>query len=231
MRRPAGLRTVLVLGLVALAVLAAALTTPWRVDLDGRIPEPRVTVISPSQQAFTPAALQPEDEGRGSDAEWLLLVLAVVVALLLVLAGVLVARRLRHLTRETDEHDPDTLGPDATVADRPEGTVDLPALQDAITRALALLDQHPQPRDAVVAAWVAVEEEAARQGTDRDPAQTPTEFATTLLDRTPAPRDAVGRLRDLYHLARFTRRPVTPEQAHAARQALTEIARSLDETP
>ncbi|MCF4120841.1 DUF4129 domain-containing protein [Antribacter sp. KLBMP9083] len=228
MRLPASVRTGAALLLVALVVVAAAVTSPWRFQIDGAVPVPSISLGAPGA-SFSPA---PEgEEGRqdpGTGIEWLSLVLGVLAVVLLALVGVAIARRLNALNRDSTKLEPDDLDTGDTILDTPDDAVDLPALQDAVTRALLFMDTHPAPRNAVVAAWVALEEEAARQGTDRDPAQTPTEFAGVLLDRTPAPADAVGRLRDLYHLARFTSRPVTPDQAAGARQALADIASALE---
>lgn len=229
MRLPASARTGAALLLVALVVVAAAVASPWRFQIDGSVPAPSISLEASPGASFSPG---PEgEEGRqdpGTGIEWLSLVLGVLAIVLLALVGVAIARRLNALNRDSRDLEPDDLDTGGTVLDTPDDAVDLPALQDAVTRALRRLDSDPAPRDAVVAAWVALEEEAARQGTDRDPAQTPTEFASVLLDRTPAPADAVGRLRDLYHLARFTSRPVTPDQAAGARQALADIARALE---
>jgi hypothetical protein len=80
----------------------------------------------------------------------------------------------------------------------------------------------------VIAAWVALEDEAAFQGAARDPAQTPTEFTTALLAHTPAPAEAVATLRGLYHRARFTSRPIGADDVRRAREALTAIAEAID---
>jgi hypothetical protein len=86
-----------------------------------------------------------------------------------------------------------------------------------VEKALQEFTAHPQrpPRDAVIAAWLALEATEPRQ-----PHQTPTEFTNGL------GVDAVV-LRDLYQRARFGHEDVTHEQAEEARQELDRIVGEL----
>jgi hypothetical protein len=213
--------------LVTVVVLGAATATPWTLS-PPQLPTPeltRPTVQQPS--AATSPAPQPVQQPDQIDSRWIILVIATLLALLIAALITLAVRKLLDLHREPVDTDPDHLAAGRSTAALGDD-VDLPELQDAVTRALAHLDGHPRPRDAVVAAWVALEEAAARAGTRRDPAQTPTEFTGTVLAATPAPADAVTRLRTLYQRARFTDRPVDNTSVDQARTALAEIARSLD---
>ena len=86
-----------------------------------------------------------------------------------------------------------------------------------VTKALQEFTEHPQrpPRDAVIAAWLALE--AAEQ---RLPHQTPTEFTERL------GVDAVV-LKNLYQRARFGHEEVTAQQAGEAKEELDRIIREL----
>ncbi|WP_439663196.1 DUF4129 domain-containing protein [Lentzea sp. HUAS TT2] len=86
-----------------------------------------------------------------------------------------------------------------------------------VEKALQQFTQHPNrpPRDAVIAAWVALEATE-----ERLPHQTPTEFTEKL------GVDAVV-LKDLYQRARFGHEDVTPAQAQQAQQELSRIVREL----
>ncbi|GAA1985557.1 hypothetical protein GCM10009718_23630 [Isoptericola halotolerans] len=218
--------------LTATVLLGAATATPWRLTLPaplleialGEAPEPVVPPPPPPGPPDDPTARDPDDT--------LLTVLAVlgVVALVLLLwvAARKVLAALRSTTPAPAPPEPDTLDPGTDLATDAEPTMPLPELVDAVTRALALLDAADGPRDAVVAAWVALEDAAAEHGTARDPAQTPTEFTAQVLAATAAPPDHVTALRHLYQRARFTTRPTAPEDVASARDALVHIARSLD---
>ena len=87
--------------------------------------------------------------------------------------------------------------------------------------------EHRQARDAVVAAWLALEQAAARGGTRRDPAQTPTEFTVALLRRHAADEAATAELLALYHRARFGSAPLPEDAAPRAAAALETIAADL----
>lgn len=83
------------------------------------------------------------------------------------------------------------------------------------------------PSDAVIAAWLRLEQAAAESGLVRAPHQTPTEFTTALLGEhlgVRGDRGAVDRLRGLYQRARFgSSGSVTEADADAAHDALGAI--------
>lgn len=222
-------RLTITLLLVTVVVLGAATAAPWRFS-PPHLPTPELTMLQqqtpPSPTATPSPAPQPADE-PAHDNRWIALITAVLLGLLFAALLTLAARKLLTILRGQIDTTPDDLT-GGTGTTTPDDAVDLPELQDAVTRALAHLDGHARPRDAVVAAWVALEEAAARAGAHRDPAQTPTEFTGTVLANTPAPPAAVARLRTLYQRARFTDRPIDRTAVTQARTALADIARSLD---
>ncbi|WP_402465467.1 DUF4129 domain-containing protein [Isoptericola aurantiacus] len=218
-------------GLVGLAVLGAAAATPWTVHLpDALLDSADLTPPAATQPPVAPSPA-PQDTSSGQDHDVLLTALLALAALALALLLWYGGRRLVTALRDAPPPppDPDHLdaGEAAPGTDAP--VVPLPELTDAVTRALAHLEDAPTPDDAVVAAWIALEEVAAEHGTRRHPAQTPTEFTQDVLGRTPAPPDATATLRTLYQQARFTGHPTRPAQVEAARAALTGIARALED--
>ncbi|NNU26272.1 DUF4129 domain-containing protein [Isoptericola sediminis] len=233
MNRPhPGGRPLLLTGLATLVVLGAATATPWQVRMptalaglggldlpDGPTPS---AVPSPVEDLQT---TEPDDS--------LLTVLLLVGAAVAFLLLALVARRVLTMLQAAPPapQDPDQPAAGAALAGTEAPSVPLPALDDAVTRALGRLDDARTPHDAVVAAWVALEDAAAEHGTPRDPAQTPTEYTQDLLARTPAPPAEVTTLRRLYQQARFADHPTTDAQVGDARAALTRIARRLATAP
>lgn len=222
-------RLTITLLLVTVVVLGAATAGPWRFS-PPHLPTPELSMPQqqppPSPDVSASPQPQPLDEPT-RDPRWLALITTVLLALLFAALLGLAARKLLTILRGQIDTTPDNLTGGTGTA-TPDDAVDLPELQDAVTRALAHLDGHARPRDAVVAAWVALEEAAARAGAHRDPAQTPTEFTGTVLAKTPAPPTAVAHLRTLYQRARFTDRPIDRTAVAQARTALADIARSLD---
>jgi hypothetical protein len=152
---------------------------------------------------------------------WTITILVAVVVLVLVVR--IAARIIRALRAETiiDAPKVDSLanGRGISVA-----TLTDEELDDAVTRSLRRLDAAAHPGDAIVEAWLALEESAADKGIDRDPASTPTEFTLEVLDRTAAPPEAVRRLLHLYHEARFSHRVITVADVAVARESLLAIA-------
>lgn len=79
--------------------------------------------------------------------------------------------------------------------------------------------QEGDPRNGVVACWVALEDAAERGGLPREPAETSAEFTARVLRAWSVPPEVVRTLAELYREARFSRHPVTEamrEQAVAA---------------
>ncbi|MFC7878438.1 DUF4129 domain-containing protein [Isoptericola sp. NPDC057391] len=218
--------------LALLVVLGAATATPWQLRV------PRFAVPDPPAsdpvQPQRPDEIVPADQPPPSDdvVTWIVVALSVAGAALVAVLLWLLARRVVRALATPEDDDGDDLAPGhATTA--PAADLPLPELQDAVATALTRIDGAATPHDAVVAAWVALEDAAARHGTRRDPAQTPTEFTTRLLtgnrdDGRTVPAPDVDTLRRLYQQARFTDRPVHPDAVDAARTALAHIARALD---
>lgn len=220
-------RALLVAVLVALVLLGAATATPWQLSL----PE-AVLPASPTddpEPVRTPGPVGALEEQPTPDAFTVIaVVLAVAGALVILALLVLLGRRaLARLAAPTEESG-DTVPVGAGLAAETTAAIPLADLQDAVRRALRHVDDAASPHDAVVAAWVALEDAADTHGTTRDPAETPTEFTSRLLAATPAPAASVAQLRALYAEARFTRRPVAPDQVTRARDALRTVARALD---
>jgi hypothetical protein len=220
-----------VVAAIALAVLGAAFATPWIVTLN--LPSwghPNAPMPSMPPITVAPQERTTDDRALGQTLE---MVGAVLVGLLLAALVALAVYRLLRRLRAAWRPDESEVEPGVMEADVPSEavSVDLASLATALARARAHLEGHAEPSDAVVAAWVALEDEAALQGTARQPFQTATEFTSVLLQHSPAPPDAVATLRELYHRARFTSRPVTAKDVLRARDALDRITQAIDASP
>ncbi|WP_375426369.1 DUF4129 domain-containing protein [uncultured Friedmanniella sp.] len=210
----------LVLGVGLVAVLAAGTSSRWsisdRFNLFGTQPSypPPSQPPLPSVAPGTPAPLR-DSGGWLLPALWVLLLVAVVVAAFVVWR--LVPRRARKTKGST------VLG--AHVLGQPSAEA-APAVQQGLGAAQHLLDTVNDPTDAVLAAWVALEQAAVRSGHPRRPADTPTEFTVEVLSATQADRAAVTTLLALYHRARFSDSGVGPAAVLEARRCLDALARS-----
>lgn len=160
----------------------------------------------------TPAARPAPSEGSTSgvvDPDVLLLVALFVVALLI---GLLV-RWL--LTREDGS---------STAIDTEDA---LDALVEATATDPARLRTAGEPRNAVVACWVALEDGVARAGLERSPAETSVDLTTRVLARWQVDPQATATLAALYREARFSRHPVTEQERDQAVAALERINADL----
>ena len=83
------------------------------------------------------------------------------------------------------------------------------------------------PGDAVVLAWLMLEQAAADSGLVRQPHQTPTEFTSAVLAQLRVDAGALDRLRRLYQRARFSGHQVTEDDVQAAQDALHRVIDDL----
>lgn len=83
------------------------------------------------------------------------------------------------------------------------------------------------PRNAVVACWVALEDAVYRSGLDPDPSRTASELTGKVLTRWEVDPTAIRALSAAYREARFSRHPVTEDQRRAAVDALERIHHDL----
>ncbi len=98
------------------------------------------------------------------------------------------------------------------------------ALLTGIELALHELDEDRDPADAVVRAWLGLQETAEESGIQRrGPAETPTEFATRVLSSAFADDRALRTLLRLYLRTRFGDHPVTPADVAEVRAALRQL--------
>lgn len=213
--------------LLAVAVTASALAGPWRpaarVSPDERRPPPTPAATPRSDPTLT--ALE-EMDVRPWDLTvlWLTLGALLSLAVLVLVLRYLVGRRLRGSSEPPDDLVP--LAADTAAAD--SGPLpDLPTLRAGVADAGAELGSAEDPVDAVIAAWVALEEAADRSGVVRHPAWTPTEFTVTVLDRTPADRASTRTLLDLYLRARFGHEAMSQDDVAAARRSVARLAEDL----
>ena len=207
--------------LVLLAVVAAGFRGTWSADPapvgtpgPGPAPPP-VPVETASVDLGDPPPVQ---EATPLEAPaWLE---GAVTALAVALLVGLVVLGVRWLLTQRRARRTGTLAlgdPGAVSAATDTVPAELPDLEPALERAARALRQPGAPADAIVAAWVALEETAASSGTARAPAQTPTEFTTALLARTSADPAALATLRRTYLAARFgTTLPTGPDVVAAA---------------
>ena len=101
------------------------------------------------------------------------------------------------------------------------------ALLEVVDEGLDDLDDVPEPRAAIIAAYRRFERAAARSRVRRAPWQTAGEFMREAQRHLPIPALAVERLTRLFELARFSDHPVRGSDRDLARACLEEIRAAL----
>lgn len=143
------------------------------------------------------------------------------IALLVVIARALVRawlnRRLRVRDGDATASDVDPL------AASPESSLATRAIRRGIAGALRVIDEPRPPSDAIVAAWIGLEESAADAGVRRSVSETPGEFALRIISRRPGIADEAAALLRLYERVRFGTYAATENDRVAARAALRRI--------
>lgn len=94
-----------------------------------------------------------------------------------------------------------------------------------------LADDDADPRLAVIACWIRLEQAAERAGTPRTTADTPSDLVYRLLAGHWVDRDALDVLADLYRQARYAPRTVDGRMRDRARSALHRIRAELERRP
>ncbi|WP_153396987.1 DUF4129 domain-containing protein [Ornithinicoccus halotolerans] len=205
-------------GLGALVLLwAAGSDTPLLSFPDSTVdppgPEDEAPVSAPPQPRPTGAEQEPQPDRRPGLPWDVLLALLVT----LVVLGLLVRVILRLLGDRGQEPQEEQDGLEELEA--------LVAATSAQQRARAAAEE--DPRNAVVACWVALEDAAASSGLPRGPAETSMEFTSRVLTRWQVRQEPLTELARLYREARFSRHPVTEEQRERALATLALIHEDL----
>ncbi|MEO3742149.1 DUF4129 domain-containing protein [Plantactinospora sp. B5E13] len=214
-----------VVGLLALAAFAAAHSS---VGFQRVTPPADVmpTLRQPAVPTEVPGTPQPSAEpGGGYLPAWLQtagLVLCGVVAAVLV--GALLWALVRDLLRRRiTVARAGRAGPRRSAAQTAEEVV---AALDA--GLVDLSDTDTDPRRAVIACWVRLEQAAAAAGVERRPGDTPTDLVTRLLrGGRPVSADVLGAFAEVYRQARYATHTVDERMRGQARSALQRLRTEL----
>ncbi|MHA7986478.1 DUF4129 domain-containing protein [Rathayibacter sp. CAU 1779] len=215
--------------LCLLAVGAVLIAGPVRIGAPPWIPPTeRPAHIAPTAAPHASAPVNPQQTHSSvvaTVAPKVLIILAIIAALLI---AYLVWRRLRGRgLRVTHETASGAVAFAETPAEEElEESDPAPAVARGIARALELVDEPREPGDAIVAAWLGLQEAAADSGVRRRPSETPAEYTARIISRIGADDAAATRLLRLYQGVRFGAHPATATDVDTARACLLALRAS-----
>ncbi|GIH12099.1 DUF4129 domain-containing protein [Rugosimonospora africana] len=217
-----------VAGLLAAVAIAAALSTPQIT----RVPvPPQRGADKQALPSFGPTPPQHFQNGAGVQHDTQLpswagaLVSGVCVALVAAVVGLIIWMVLRErvVTRK---------GRLPVEQERAVPAADRETVLAAVDAGLSdLSDLDADPRRAVIACWVRLEEAAASAGTPRQPGDSPTDLVLRLLAAHQVSSQVLYPLADLYRLARYATHTVDSGMRDRARSALGHLRAELSSEP
>lgn len=212
-----------VLALLFVTSLAATRSKP---QLDDLYQEPEVVAASEVPQPSVSASVAPERPKAASGLpDWVgmvaMVTLAVVaLAFVVFLISALVRDQVKRRARRAGR------GLGRKGRRRPGDTTDdLVAALDAGLEELSDADR--DPRRAVIACWVRLEQAAAAAGTPRHPGDSPTDLVGRLLAEQQVDARVLAALLEVYRQARYATHTVDDQMRRQAREALQRLRADL----
>lgn len=193
------------------------------------VPQPQATRTAESTPEPTataePLPRLPADSDPGAVRTVILVLLTLAAVALLALLFATVVRALRRAWENRELEVREGAMPAAASAGVAvvEAQPDAAVIQRGIAAALRRIDERAEAGDAIIAAWVGVEEAAADSGVVRGVSETPGEFAVRIIARRSAIDDDARRLLALYERVRFGGYLATEADRTDARHLLERI--------
>lgn len=206
--------------MIAAAVQGAPTITPF--DTQPVNDSPPAVPLPTSLPSGTPAP-QPVNDVVSAVLGIVLLILGglIVIALGIFLMRALIRTWLnRPLARRSGDEVAYELKDHAVPQDEDAAA---PVIRRGIEGALRAVQERAEPTDAIIAAWVGLEESAADADLTRGVSETPSEFALRIITRRAGIGAAAQRLLALYERVRFGGHVADEHDRTAARNALRAI--------
>lgn len=198
-----------VAGLFGLLMFAAAMQGAPQFSSNGTqstSPPPEEVLLPAPTATGTPPPAEPWQDSVV--AQILGVVFGLVLALAVLALVVVIARQLIRLLvrlwrdRPLALRDVAAAGADGLPAP-PESPADAGAIRRGVADALRTVLERPEPGDAIVAAWIGLEESATDAGYGRAPTETPAEFTSRVIGARRGIAEEAVILQDLYERVRF----------------------------
>jgi hypothetical protein len=215
-----------VVGLLFLAALAATRSEPQleRINPAAEATPDDAPPLLPAEPLATPAG--GAGAGPGPSAEGLPGWIGTAAIVVLSIAGlVMIALVIWAIVRDQARRRARRAGRRLPVSEEPRTAEDLVAALDAGLEELSDTDR--DPRRAVIACWVRLEQAAAAAGTPRHAGDSPTDLVGRLLREQRVDAGVLAALLEVYRQARYATRTVDDQMRAQARSALQRLRADL----
>ncbi|HET8682347.1 MAG TPA: DUF4129 domain-containing protein [Micromonosporaceae bacterium] len=215
-----------VAGLLAAAGAAAVLSSPSVTEVPLTTPSGDTASFGGPPPSEMPPAPPPTDPGAASGGALPAWVMSVALVVCLVAAAAVVLPLLYILLRAAVSVRRGALPVDHTPTAPPAPRRE--EVLAAVDAGLAdLSDADRDPRRAVIACWVRLEQAAASAGTPRRPGDTSTDLVLRVLDAHRVDRRVLDQFAALYREARYATHPVGERERGQAQSALRQLRGEL----
>ncbi|WP_250001126.1 DUF4129 domain-containing protein [Actinoplanes sp. M2I2] len=209
-----------VLVLLFVTALAATRSEPRLDQIARDEPAARAPLLPPTVTPSFQSPPPPPEAARGLP-DWVdKLALVVLAVIVLVIVGLLIYSLVRDRRRRSGKNK------------RSRGRADQPRTAEELVAALdagleELSDTDRDPRRAVIACWVRLEQAAAAAGTPRHPGDSPTDLVGRLLREQRVDAQVLAALLEVYRQARYATHTVDDQMRRQARSALERLRADL----
>ncbi|HEY6597144.1 MAG TPA: DUF4129 domain-containing protein [Asanoa sp.] len=213
------------LGLAAVAAGHSALKVSPVTQQQPTVPGGQEDFASPINTAFPTETPNQVAEAHPTDLPgWIgPLAAGLCVAVVLVVVGIVLYRLLRDVIlpnrHRTIEYDAEPVPPPVRAAEEVVAALDAGLID--------LSDADSDPRRAVIACWLRLEQAAAAAGTPKRIGDSPTDLVGRLLGAHEVSADVLAALADVYREARYATHAVDDRMRAQARSALQRIRAEL----
>lgn len=215
-----------VVGLFTVMIMSSAVQGVPQIRPGGPLPAPEVEPPPTVPSSTSPLGFDEQDRADPVVLQTLGVILSIIFAAGLLFVAVLIARALMRAWQDRalglrEAGDVGAAGSDGAHA--PESSVKPESVRRGIDGALHSLSARPLPSDAIIAAWVGLEESAADAGLDRSASETASEFAVRIITSREGLTDETRTLVQLYERVRYGAYLADESDRERARLALRRI--------
>ncbi|MGB3731206.1 DUF4129 domain-containing protein [Microbacterium sp.] len=211
--------------LFAVAMLGVAVAGRPVIDLPSSTPPPLSALPTPTRSDSAAGGIPSQRDAPDVALRIIGIILVLIVVTLIAAGLVLLVRALIRAWKDRPLRRQDAVDVDLDLAVEAsaEPVPDAPAVRRGIAAARDAITRRIDPGEAIIAAWLGLEETASDAGAGRGTSETPAEFTLRILRHRQGIDGPTNRLLRLYEGVRFGRHAASESDRTAAADALAAI--------